>query len=70
MNKVKTRMTSIEILCALFKLTSNKAGTRLDRHIQTRKGSVLEKTHPIVQRVLSEGSTNDTAACVDDLYRG
>jgi hypothetical protein len=42
---------------------------RVARHLQRRKGFVLEKTRAIIQRVLREGSTVDMAACIDDHIR-
>ena len=62
-------MTSVEILCALFEITSDKVGARLDRYLQTSEGFVFEKTHPIIQGVVRVGSTIGAAACVDGHIR-
>ena len=46
LSKGRTRMTSIEILCALLKITSDKVGSRLDRHHQTRNSFYARKESP------------------------
>ncbi len=66
-SKSRARMTSVEILCALFEITSDKVGTRLDRYLQTSEGFVSEKTHPIIQGIVKVGSTIDAAACEDHI---
>ncbi len=38
--RLRTRMTSIEILSALFKITSDKVGTRLDLDLKTSKSFI------------------------------
>ncbi len=55
-----TRILSIEILAL------RAFQDYFDRYLQTIKGVVLEKTQPIFQKVVKEGSAIYTSAYVDD----
>ena len=62
-------MTGINILCTLFEITLNSFGARLNSDLQARQGFVLEKAHAIVQRIVREGSTIDSATCIENHVR-